>query len=413
MCLVSRVCYDTGNSELLERLITLSEENNQYAYDNLKDRNNYAYNYFFIGFIGRKDGHGLVRILDKTLKSALQKNDFVMIERMNRLNKAVMKYYGGFKCGVVSDDEIRIAKLKLDKSVSAQDIIIQSSIHNGIVIIDELLAVNDADLIGKTLKAYPVSKYELLNTVLGKMRQAVESDDWRFIFEYAIDHDDDSLIYYVQNGDKEKIEKWISSKNKLPPFIGAPVEQFFAHYEKDNSNIKYFKLRNKGIFSGLVHSHEGLTWHEPKSGVVTIKTMDQLAEYLLLCKKQVVDDFKANHNADKIIEELSEEYFRKELDKGNIELVAIKLCVRLETVLKSKYHYEGDFSEMLEKYCSQYGVYEEDDGWGYIETRTHEFVTYLQKLRKYRNSIVHSEKKVDGMTKEELDFCIKYICEMK
>lgn len=406
-------CYDTGNSELLERLLTLSEENNQYAYDNLKDRNNYAYNYFFIGFIGRKDGHGLVRILDKTLKSALQKNDFVMIERMNRLNKAVMKYYGGFKCGVVSDDEIRIAKLKLDKSVSAQDIIIQSSIHNGIVIIDELLAVNDADLIGKTLKAYPVSKYELLNTVLGKMRQAVESDDWRFIFEYAIDHDDDSLIYYVQNGDKEKIGKWISSKNKLPPFIGAPVEQFFAHYEKDNSNINYFKLRNKGIFSGLVHSHEGLTWHEPKSGVVTIKTMDQLAEYLLLCKKQVVDDFKANHNADKIIEELSEEYFRKELDKGNIELVAIKLCVRLEAVLKSKYHYEGDFSEMLEKYCSQYGVYEEDDGWGYIETRTHEFVTYLQKLRKYRNSIVHSEKKVDGMTKEELDFCITYICEMK
>lgn len=406
-------CYDTGNSELLERLLTLSEENNQYAYDNLRSRDNYAYNYFFIGFIGRKDGHGLVRILDKTLKSALQKNDFTMIERMNHLNKNVMKYYGGFRCGVVSDDEIRIAKLKLDKSVSAQDIIIQSSIHNGIVIIDELLAVNDVDLIEKTLKAYPVSKYELLNTVLGKMRQAVGSDDWRFIFEYAIDHDDDSLIYYVQNGDKEKIEKWISSKNKLPPFIGAPVEQFFAHYEKDNSNIKYFKLRNKGKFSGLVHSHEGLTWHEPKSGVVTIKTIDQIAEYLLLCKKQVIDDFKESHNAGKIIEELNEEFFRNELAKGNGELVAIKLCVRLEAVLKSKYHYEGDFSEKLEKYCSQHGSYEEDDGWGYMERRTEKFVPYLQKLRKYRNSVVHSEKKVDSMTKEELDFCIQYICGLK
>ena len=406
-------CYNSGNNELLERLLTISEENNQYAYDNLKDRNNYAYNYFFIGFIGRKDGHGLVRILDKTLKSALQKSDFTMIERMNHLNENVMKYYGGFRCGVVSDDEIRVAKLKLDKSVSAQDIIIQSSIHNGIVIIDELLAVNDVDLIEKTLKAYPVSKYELLNTVLGKMRQAVESDDLRFVFEYAIDHDDDSLIHYVQNGDKEKIEKWISSKNKLPPFIGAPVEQFFGHYEKDNPNTKYFKLREKDKFSGFVHSHEGLQWHEPKRGLITIKTADQLAEYLLLCKKQVVDDFKASHNAGKIIEELSEEYFRKELDKGNVELVAIKLCVRLEAVLKSKYHYEGDFSEMLEKYCSQYGVYEEDDGWGYIEKRTHEFVPYLQKLRKYRNSIVHSEKKADSMTKEELEFCIKYICGLK
>lgn len=406
-------CYDTGNTELLERLLALSEENNQYAYDNLNDRNNYAYNYFFIGFIGRKDGHGLVRILDKTLKSALQKNDFAMIERMNRLNKNVMKYYGGFKCGVVSDDEIRMAKLKLDKSVSEQDIIIQSSIHNGIVIIDELLTVNDADLIEKTLEKYPVSKYELLNTILGKMRQAIESDDWRFVFEYAVDHNDDLLIYYVQNGDKEKIEQWISSKNNLPPFIEAHVEQFFGHYEKDNPNTKYFKLREKGKFSGFVHSHEGLQWHEPKWGLITIQTADQLAEYLLLCKKQVVDDFKASHNTGKVIEELSEEYFRKELDKGNVELVAVKLCVRLEAVLKSKYHYEGDFSEMLEKYCSQYGVYEEDDGWGYIERRTHEFVTYLQKLRKYRNSIVHSEKKVDSMTKEELDFCIQYICGLK
>ena len=281
-------CYDMENSELLERLLTLAEENNQYAYDNLRDKDNYAYNYFFIGFIGRKDGHGLVRVLDKTLKSALQKNDFTMIERMNRLNRNVMKYYGGFKCGVVSDDEIRVAKLKLDKSVSAQDIIIQSSIHNGIVVIDELLTVNDASLIEKTLEKYPVSKYELLNTILGKMRQAIESDDWRFIFEFAVDHNDDSLIYYVQNGDKEKIEQWISSKNKLPLFIGAPIEQFFARYEKDNPNTKYFELRGKGKFSGLVHSHEGLQWHEPKSGVVTIKTIDQLAEYLLLCKKQVV-----------------------------------------------------------------------------------------------------------------------------
>lgn len=406
-------CYNSGNNELLERLLTISEENNQYAYDNLKDRNNYDYNYFFIGFIGRKDGHGLVRILDKTLKSALQKNDFTMIERMNRLNRNVMKYYGGFKCGVISDDEIRVAKLKLDKSVSAQDIIIQSSIHNGIVVIDELLTVNDAGLIEKTLEKYPVSKYELLNTILGKMRQAIERNDWRFIFEFAVDHNDDSLIYYVQNEDKEKIEQWISSKNKLPPFIGAPVEQFFGHYEKDNPNTKYFKLREKGKFSGFVHSHEGLQWHESRRGLITIKTADQLTEYLLLCKKQIVDDFKASHNTSKIIEELNEEYFRKELDKGNVELVAIKLCVRLEAVLKSKYHYEGDFSEMLDKYCSQYGVYEEDDGWGYIEKRTHEFVTYLQKLRKYRNSIVHSEKKIDDMTKEDVEFCIKYICGLK
>ena len=404
--------YEVGNTKLLERLLTLSEENNQYAYDTLNDRNNYAFNYFFIGFIRRKDGHGLVRILDKTLKSALQINDFAMIERMNRLNKDIMNYYGGFKCGVVPDDEIRVAKLKLDKSVSAQDIIIQSSIHNGIVVIDELLAVNDADLIEKTLEKYPVSKYELLNDILEKIRQAVESDNWRFIFEYAVDNNDENLTYYVLNEQKDRIISWLSDKVKLPFMgLGRTAYDFFRQNEKENINSKYFQLRSKERFSGEIQvSAHNLPQRRNSKAIYNI---DELVAYIKLCKKQVIDDFKESHNAGKIIKELNEEFFRNELAKGNGELVAIKLCVRLEAVLKSKYHYEGDFSEMLEKYCSQHGSYEEDDGWGYMERRTEKFVPYLQKLRKYRNSVVHSEKKVDSMTKEELDFCIQYICGLK
>ena len=404
-------CYEVGNTDLLGRLLALSEENNQYAYDNLNDKSNYAFNYFFIGFKYSNNGHGLVRILDKTLNLALQKNDFEMIDRMNALNRNVMKYWG-FKCGIVSDDEIRVAKLKLDKSVSKQDIIIQSSIHNGIVVIDELLAVNDADLIEKTLEKYPVSKYELLNDILEKVRQAVESDNWRFIFEYAVDHGDENLAYYVLNEKKDRIISWLSDKGKLP-FMGwgHTAYDFFRQNEKENINSKYFQLRSKERFSGEIQisAHNLPQRRNPK----TIYNIDDLVEYVKLCKKQVVDDFKESHNASKIIEELNEEFFRNELAKGNGDLVAIKLCVRLEAVLKSKYHYEGDFSEMLEKYCSQHGSYEEDDGWGYMERRTEKFVPYLQKLRKYRNSVVHSEKKVDSMTKEELDFCIQYICGLK
>ena len=404
-------CYEVGNTDLLGRLLALSEENNQYAYDNLNDKSNYAFNYFFIGFKYSNNGHGLVRILDKTLNLALQKNDFEMIDRMNALNRNVMKYWG-FKCGIVSDDEIRVAKLKLDKSVSKQDIIIQSSIHNGIVVIDELLAVNDADLIEKTLEKHPISKYELLNDILGKVRKAVESDNWRFIFEYAADNNDENLNYYVLNEQKDRIISWLSDKGKLP-FMGwgRTAYDFFRQNEKENINLKYFQLRSKERFSGEIQvSAHNLPQRRNSK---TIYNIDELVEYIKLCKKQVIDDFKESHNAGKIIEELNEEFFRNELAKGNGELVAIKLCVRLEAVLKSKYHYEGDFSEMLEKYCSQHGSYEEDDGWGYMERRTEKFVPYLQKLRKYRNSVVHSEKKVDSMTKEELDFCIQYICGLK
>ena len=404
-------CYEVGNTDLLGRLLALSEENNQYAYDNLKDNRDYVYNYYFIGFQYSKGGHGLVRILDKTLNSALQKNDFEMIDRMNALNRNVMKYWT-FKCGIVSDDEIRVAKLKLDKSVSAQDIIIQSSIHNGIVVIDELLAVNDADLIEKTLEKYPVSKYELLNDILEKVRQAVESDNWRFIFEYAVDHGDENLAYYVLNEKKDRIISWLSDKGKLP-FMGwgHTAYDFFRQNEKENINSKYFQLRSKERFSGEMQ----ISAHNlpQKRNLKIIYNITDLVEYIKLCKKQVVDDFKASHNADKIIEELNEEFFRNELANGNDELVAIKLCVRLEAVLKAKYHYEGEFSEMLERFCKEQGKYLVDDGYGYMMPRAEDFVSCLQKLRKYRNSIVHSEKKGDKMTKEELSFCIQYICGLK
>ena len=404
-------CYEVGNTDLLGRLLALSEENNQYAYDNLKDNRNYVYNYYFIGFQYSKGGHGLVRILDKTLNSALQKNDFEMIDRMNALNRNVMKYWT-FKCGIVSDDEIRVAKLKLDKSVSAQDIIIQSSIHNGIVVIDELLAVNDADLIEKTLEKYPVSKYELLNDILEKVRQAVESDNWRFIFEYAVDHGDENLAYYVLNEKKDRIISWLSDKGKLP-FMGwgHTAYDFFRQNEKENINSKYFQLRSKERFSGEMQ----ISAHNlpQKRNLKIIYNITDLVEYIKLCKKQVVDDFKASHNADKIIEELNEEFFRNELANGNDELVAIKLCVRLEAVLKAKYHYEGEFSEMLERFCKEQGKYLADDGYGYMMPRAEDFVSCPQNPRKYRNSIVHSEKKGDKMTKEELSFCIQYICGLK
>lgn len=401
-------CYEVGNTDLLERLLTLSEENNQYAYDNLKDKRNYVYNYYFIGFQYSKGGHGLVRILDKTLREALQKNDFEMIDRMNSLNRGVISW--GFNCGVVSDDEIRVAKLKLDKSVSKQEVLVQSAIHDGIIDINELLAVDDIDLIEKTLKEYPVSKFEQIAGIHEKLRQALASENWRYIFEYAVDKKAEPLLQYVIKGEEDRIRHWIDEKDKIP--LGANTTQdLFLRFESKNPNGKYLNLRTRTKFSGTI-AHSPRTAYQNQDSSI-IYTMTDLVEYISLCKKQVVDDFKANHNAGEVIEELNEEFFRNELAKGNDELVAIKLCVRLEAVLKSKYHYEGDFSEMLERFCKEQGKHLFDDGWGYMVPRMRNFVPYLQKLRKYRNSIVHSEKKVDKMTKEEFEFCIKYICGLK
>ena len=111
---------------------------------------------------------------------------------------------------------------------------------------------------------------------------------------------------------------------------------------------------------------------------------------------------------DTTIGNLPKEYFESELSKGNIDVVVIKLCIRLEAILKCDYHYDGELSAMLEKYRQEHGW--EDDGWGYsVES---ECVKYLQKLRMKRNNIVHSEKNNVDLMLEELKYCIDYICKM-
>ena len=110
---------------------------------------------------------------------------------------------------------------------------------------------------------------------------------------------------------------------------------------------------------------------------------------------------------EKTVGELTKEYFENELAKGNTDMVIIKLCVRLESILRSDYHYEGDFSEMLNKYCLRFNTY--DDAANNYDPYT---PRKLNKLRIQRNGIVHSEKSKETLTLEELKWCIDYICKL-
>ena len=132
-----------------------------------------------------------------------------------------------------------------------------------------------------------------------------------------------------------------------------------------------------------------------------------------MCKKRILDDFALQFDKETTIGSLTKEFFYNELEKGNTDIVIIKLCVRLEAILKSDYHYEGDFSEMLKKYCDEKLKWREDDGWGYIVDRSDEqTIRTLHSLRIKRNSIVHSEKSQVDLTMEDIRYCVEYICKM-
>lgn len=373
--------YLHNNEKMLRRLLTLSVENNQYAYDNMKlvrdsynGRLNYAPNFFFMAAGGNR-GHGLVRILEETIKLALERGDFALFKEFDDINRAIQAYYD-FKPYIASDYEIKMAKLKTDQSVTQDELTIQSTVHDGIVNIDELIETKNIGIIKATLQRYPIHQVELLALML-------KNNEMRRLFEYMVDKS--GTARYDEPLNKEYADR--IARAIIKNDIDEVKKNLYYVYQKSPRINGKFKI---GRTITMPHSFEDI-----------LKYVD---EY----KQGIIQQCTFDIEKGKVVNELTKEYFESELKKGNTEIVIIKLCVRLEAILRSSYHYEGDFSEMLDKYCSQHG--QEDDGWGYNQEA--KFIKYLQKLRMCRNSIVHAEKKKDMLTLEEIQYCIDYICNL-
>ncbi len=353
--------YLHNKTNMLKRLLAQANKNNDYAYKNL-NTNYYSLNFFFMGDIfdrNRRRGHGLVRILEETVKLALERGDFETFEKFNEINTEIVKYCG-FNPYIASEYEIRMAKLKTNPDISKEEFTIQSCIHEGIVNIKELTATKDLTLIKTVLGSYnynihPVEiPYKMFN-----------DKEWKNLFEYAIDNKLTVLADGVIRTESNIIKKEL-------------VKIF------NNNSYNSFDLRGKNI-SDYSSNVEGI--------------IEYLSEY----RKQVISDFSDLKQKDKVIGGLTKEYFEDELEKGNTETVIVNLCKRLEAVLRYSYRFSGDFSEMLKQYCTVYVQDENYDG------KTQRL---LNALRMARNNIVHPEKTNVTLTIEDIRYCIDYICNL-
>ena len=396
--------YKSGNTQLLHRLLDLSRQNNAFAYGKIEpiyDRYdgsyNYILNYFFIVPKYGNTGYGLVRILENTIKSALEKGDFDMVDEFNDINMAVENFvktkFGQMhesmtksNCYIANADEIRVAKLKLDKSVSKTDLQVQSAIHNGIIDIKELKEIADFTAIKKALNDYPIHPFELIYRMY-------QQEKWREFFEFAVDYDISRLSDAIMHQNKEDIE-----------------ENILEIWTKDNQSYNRLKslcFNNNELYVSIREvSYCSRTNHNQKS-------IQEVIDYLNEVRQRIISELSNKFDKEKIVGELTKDYFYSELIKGNKELVIIKLCVRMEAILKCDYEYTGNFAEMIEKYCDEKLTWSEDDGWGYFYTKSDDTtIDLLHKLRKSRNSFVHSEKAVEPMSDGDIKQCIDYICSL-
>ena len=390
--------YKNGNDKLLLKLLDISRKNNAIAYetidpiyDNYDSSYNYVLNYFFIAPKYGNKGHGLVRVLESTIKAALEKGDFDMVQEFNNINIDVENFVTTkfrrlhesmtkSKCYVATSDEIRVAKLKLDKSVSRTDLEIQSAIHNGIVDIKEVKEIADFKAVKKALNDYPVHPFELVYRMYQQQK-------WRELFEFSVDYDINRLSDAILYQNKEDIE-----------------ENILEIWTKDNqpyNRLKSLCFNNNELYVSINEiSYGRRTNHNQKS-------IQEVIDYLNDVRQRIISELSNKFDKEKIVGELTKDYFYSELSKGNMELVIIKLCVRMEAILKYDYNYQGDFSEMLDRFCGQFNTY--DDEMNNYDPYTPDM---LNRLRRQRNSIVHSEKTDKPMSDYDIKQCIEYICSL-
>lgn len=378
-------CYINGNYKMLDNLLALANDSNEKGYQRMRAGANGECSLFFVQFnrnyYPMDGGHGFVRILEETIKLSLKNGDFKYFEKFNIINTELInnitKYLKigestieySFNAYIASEREIRVAKLIQDKGISKDELAVQSTIYDGIISIDEITTLKDYKVIKKALKDYPIHPIE-------KLCDWYSKKNWRKLFEYSVDNKIPFLPEYLIEANEKKI-----------------AEQIISIYRNKQ---KYWNVINQRHFDDRRNNH----------GISTISSVDDLTKYFEAIKETVLDSLQNKIDKDKITKELTKEYFEKELSKGNFEIVIIKLCVRLEAILRCR-GYDGTFEEMLSKYCSQFNTYDDEDN--NYDPHTPRM---LQKLRIQRNCIVHSEKNSDTMSISEMTACINYICNM-
>lgn len=204
----------------------------------------------------------------------------------------------------------------------------------------------------------------------------------------------------------------LTPNNSAIAGIAQSTEEVERHIiEYWNLQNAYSKANKNNINNGELYiSQDEIKYRQSARNQ---KTLKEIADYLQLVRQRIINELSLHFDKERIIGELTEDYFNIELKKSNFDTVVIKLCVRFEAVLKCDFGYVGSFIDMIDKYCSEKLTWTEDDGWGYDITRSDdETISLLHKLRKVRNSIVHAEKTNARLTSEELQKCIDYICKL-
>ncbi len=269
------------------------------------------------------------------------------------------------------------------------DRIISSCVQDGVVSIDKLVETRNYTLIKRAFDLGYIHPFEIeYHNKVEIPCKLYDEQNWRELFRYCVDMGYDSLAGEAlrHNEGRNGFDRYIQNYADKVEYTKSINDKYIDEC-KDVWNK--CKKERRGYYYEILGSER--------------------KRCLVLCKQQILHDISLKWDKETTIGGLTKEYFEAELEKGNVEMVIIKLCKRLEAILKSDYHYDGDLNTMMDKYFWEHG--REEDRWG-EDIVDCEFVPILRKLKKQQESIVGSEKSNEMMTDTDIRYCIEYICKM-
>ena len=166
------------------------------------------------------------------------------------------------------------------KEMQAQ---IEKSIIDGIVCIDELLKVKEFKLIKNTLNETPIHIVEILYSMFKK-------EEWKKLFQFAVDNQNTMLADYVIKRDTAKIEQAILS------YWSSPKA------DSPNINQKHFYLYVDGRKQEMFRNDYGIRRTD------TAKNYGEIVGKLNAVKQRIIEELSYKFDKKKIIGELTKEY---------------------------------------------------------------------------------------------------------
>lgn len=126
-----------------------------------------------------------------------------LVNETNIRNKEKNYYSSLHKVYVIEDlsYQIESSKVRHDEKISPKEKSLKLAIHDGIVSLDELIAINDFDLYEKTIKNYPISIYE-------KGYELIDKKDYKGLFSFINKIGGfETVIKDLKNKDIDKLQK--------------------------------------------------------------------------------------------------------------------------------------------------------------------------------------------------------------